>query len=102
MVLLSWRDDFFHRMRELRAEAQGYLRKETPAREILGRVSRVLAPLEGLEAGLRSDRDVVGELGELGVSTLLRAVRRIRPSATIVIQDPWSLFDLALHRRPCA
>ncbi|HET6416785.1 MAG TPA: response regulator [Polyangiales bacterium] len=97
VVLLSWRDDFLHRMQELRVEAQGYLRKETPAREILQRVSRVLAPLADLEADLRSDRDVIGELGDLGVSSLLRAVRRLRPSANIVIQDPWSLFDLVLH-----
>lgn len=97
VVLLSWRDDLLHRMRELRAEAQGYLRKETPAREILGTVSRVLAPLAHLEACLRSDREVSSDIEEIGVSTLLRAVRRLRPSANIVIQDPWSLFDLELH-----
>jgi len=96
VVLLSWHDDFLHRMRELRAEAQGYLRKETPPREILRSVSRVLAPMVDLEAGLRSERDVTGELGELGVSSILRAVRRFRPSAKIIIQDPWSLFDLLI------
>jgi len=97
VVLLSWRDDFLHRMRELRADAQGYLRKEVPARQVLDRVSSVLEPLTRLEEALSSDREARGDLEELGVSRLLQAARRLRPSASIVFQDPWSLFDLELH-----
>lgn len=97
VVLLSWRDDFLHRMRELRADAQGYLRKEVPARQVLDRVSSVLEPLTRLEEALRSDREARGDLEELGVSRLLEAARRLRPCASIVFQDPWSLFDLELN-----
>jgi CheY-like chemotaxis protein len=97
VVLLSWRDDFLHRMRELGAEAQDYLRKEVPAREILERAFHVLEPLTQLEDSLTGDREAHGDLEKLGVSALLRATRRLRPSANIVLQDPWSLFDLELR-----
>lgn len=67
------------------------------APEILGRVTRGLEPITHLEEWLRSDLEAAGDLEELGVSGLLRAVRRHRPDATMVLQDPWSLFDLELR-----
>lgn len=97
LVLLSWRDDFLHRMKELRADAQDYLRKEVPASQIVERVSGVLGPLSRVEALLRSDGEAHGDLEELGVSGLLRAIRRLRPNASVVLQDPWSLFELELY-----
>ena len=68
-----------------------------PAQEILDRVSRALEPIIRLEQWLQSDQEATGDLEDLGVSGLLRAVRRLRPNATMVLQDPWSLFDLELH-----
>ncbi len=62
--------------------------------EILERVARGLVPIVRLEEWLKSDLEATGDLEELGVSVLLRAVRRLRPNATMVLQDPWSLFDL--------
>jgi CheY-like chemotaxis protein len=97
VVLLSWRDDFLHRMRELQANAQGYLRKEVPALEVLDQVAGALEPLTTLESLLESERDVQGDLEALGVSGLLRAIRRLRPDASVVFQDPWSLFELELR-----
>ncbi len=97
VVLLSWRDDFLHRMRELRADAQGYLRKEVPARQVLDRVLGVLEPLTRLEDALEGEREARGDLEELGATRLLQAVRRLRPNASVVLQDPWSLFDLELR-----
>ena len=97
VVLLSWRDDFLHRVRELRAGAQGYLRKELPARQILLRVSSVLDPLRRLEASLHHDGESRGDLEELGVARLLRTTRALRPDASIVLQDPWSLFELEMR-----
>jgi len=70
--------------------------------QILDRVSRALEPLARLEASLNSEREARGDLEELGVSTLFRAVRRLRPNASIVLQDPWSLFELELHERRIA
>ena len=97
VVLLSWRDDFLHRMRELRAEAQDYLRKELPARQLLARVAGVLAPMVELEESLRRDAEARGDLEELGVATLLRAIARHRPDAALVLQDPWSLFEVVFR-----
>lgn len=94
IVLLSWRDDFLHSMRDLRAGAQDYLRKELPPRQILDRVSAVLEPLSRLEEFLVSGAEARGDLEELGVSVLFRAVRRLRPNARVVLQDPWSLFEI--------
>lgn len=67
------------------------------ATEVLGQVSRGLEPIARLEEWLKSDLEATGDLEELGVSGLLRAVRRHRPDATMVLQDPWSLFDLELR-----
>jgi len=97
VVLLSWQDDFLHRLRELGADAQEYLRKEVPPAEILERLSTLLEPLDRLEAALRSAREARGDLEELGVSALLRATRRLRPNASIIVQDPWSLFEIELQ-----
>jgi CheY-like chemotaxis protein len=67
------------------------------APEVLRRVSRGLEPVTQLEEWLKRDFEASGDLEELGVSGLLRAVRRHRPNATMVLQDPWSLFDLELR-----
>lgn len=93
VVLLSWRQDFVHRMRELRAEAQGYLRKEASAQQVLQQVAEVLAPQTRLETQLREASEVRGDLGNLGVAMLFRAVRAYRPTAQVILQDPWSLFE---------
>ncbi|MBW2379947.1 MAG: hypothetical protein JRG70_10430 [Deltaproteobacteria bacterium] len=58
---------------------------------------RVVEPATQLEALLESDREASGELEEFGVAALLRATRRLRPDASIVLQDPRSLFELELH-----
>jgi CheY-like chemotaxis protein len=73
------------------------LPERASAQELLDRVSRGLEPIMRLEEWLKSDLKASGDLEELGVSGLLRAVRRLRPNATMVLQDPWSLFDLELH-----
>jgi hypothetical protein len=65
--------------------------------EVLERVSPELEPLTRLEEALRSEGEARGDLQGLGVSGLLRATRRSRVDAQVVLQDPWSLFDLELH-----
>ncbi len=97
VVLLSWRDDLLHRMRELRAGARDYLRKELPARQILDRVDEALRPLAQLEASLTNESEVRGDVEDLGVAVLLRAVRRTRPDVRIALQDPWALFEVELR-----
>ncbi|MFA9470863.1 MAG: response regulator [Deltaproteobacteria bacterium] len=71
--------------------------RRVSAHELLDRVCRALEPLTRLEKLLKGDREASGDLEELGVSGLLRATRQFRRNASIVLQDPWSLFDLELH-----
>lgn len=44
VILFVWKEDLLVRMRELGAQAQGYLRKESKVDAILGRVRSVLRP----------------------------------------------------------
>jgi hypothetical protein len=58
---------------------------------------RVVEAATQLEALLQSDREATGDLEEFGVAGLLRAARRLRPDASIVLQDPRNLFELELR-----
>ena len=73
------------------------LSRRVSAHELLDRVSRALEPLTRLEDLLKGEREATGDVEELGVSGLLRTTRRLRPNASIILQDPWSLFDLELY-----
>jgi CheY-like chemotaxis protein len=73
------------------------LSRRVSAHELLDRVSRALEPLTRLEHLLKGEREATGDVEELGVSGLLRTTRRLRPNASIILQDPWSLFDLELY-----
>ena len=97
VVLLSWREDFRHRLQELRTGAGGDLRKELPAGQLLERVTSALTPLIELEAVLRSGTEVRGDLEELGVGMLFRAVSRWRPDTRVILQDPSRLFDVMVR-----
>ncbi|MEM7437520.1 MAG: response regulator, partial [Myxococcota bacterium] len=66
IVLLSWRDDFLDRMRELAVKAQDYLRKELPAEQLLARVAALLEPLRQLEAALHTEGEARGDLTDIG------------------------------------
>ena len=72
------------------------LSRRVSAHELLDRVSRALEPVTRLEGMLKGEREATGDVEELGVSGLLRTTRRLRPNASIILQDPWSLFDLEL------
>ncbi|MEM7437757.1 MAG: DUF4388 domain-containing protein, partial [Myxococcota bacterium] len=78
-------------------KAQDYLRKELPAEQLLARVAALLEPLRQLEAALHTEGEARGDLTDIGLGTLLRAVTKTRPDANIILQDPWSLFELALR-----
>ncbi len=97
LILLSWKDDFLQRMRELGAGAADYLRKEASDRHILARIRRALRPLARLEAQLRTGAEVRGRIEGLGVQRLLRTTASLRPDARVVVRDAWNLFEGALR-----
>ncbi len=97
VILISWKEDLLHRMRELSAGASGYLRKESGAAQILERVREVLRPRTQLEAQLKAGGEVRGSLEGTGIVPLLRSVRRARTSARVTIRDAWNLFECEIR-----
>ncbi len=98
VVLLSWKEDFLQRMRELQSGASGYLKKEAGAAQILNAVREVLRPRARLEQRLRAGGDVRGRLERIGVIPLLHTTASQRPDARITVRDAWNLFEIDLRK----
>ncbi len=98
VILLSWKDDFLQRMRELNSGASGYLRKEARSSQILERVREVLKPRVRLEERLRAGGEVRGRLEGIGIIPLLRTLAKERPDARFVLRDAWNLFEVDIRR----
>lgn len=98
VILLSWKEDFLQRMRELQAGASAYLKKEAGAAQVLAAVREVLRPRARLEARVRAGGDVRGRLERIGVIPLLRTVAQLRPDARITVRDAWNLFEVDLRK----
>lgn len=98
VVLLSWKEDFLQRMRELQSGASGYLKKEAGAAQILHAVREVLRPRARLEQRLRAGGDVRGRLERIGVIPLLHTTASQRPDARITVRDAWNLFEIELRK----
>ncbi len=94
VILISWKEDFLQRMRELRAGASGYLRKEAASGQILQRVREVLRPRLRLENELAGEGEVRGRVEGIGIIPLLRAVARLRNDARITVRDAWNLYEV--------
>jgi CheY-like chemotaxis protein len=97
VILISWKDDYLQRMRELSSGARGYLRKEAGSAQILDQVRRVLLPRGRIEKQLGLGGEVRGRIEGVGVVPLLRLVAGLRPDARVTVRDAWSLFDLDLR-----
>jgi CheY-like chemotaxis protein len=97
VILISWKEDFLHRMRELQSGASGYLRKEAGSAQILECVRGVLRPRARLEAQLRAGGDVRGRLEQIGILPLIKTVAQYRPDARITVRDAYNLFELDLR-----
>ena len=97
VILISWKEDFLQRMRELRAGASGYLRKEAASGQILQRVREVLRPRLRLENQLDGTGEVRGRIEGIGVIPLLRAVARLRSDARIAVRDAWNLYEIDIR-----
>ncbi len=94
VILLSWKEDFLQRMRELDAGASGYLRKEAGSLQILTTVAEALRPRAELAALLRSGEEVQGRVEDLGVQGLLQCVAAVLPDARVALRDAWNLFEI--------
>jgi DNA-binding response OmpR family regulator len=97
VILLSWKEDFLQRVRQLDAGASGYLRKEAGGAQILATVTKALRPRAELRALLDAGDEVQGRVETLGVPGLLRAVAEARPDAHINLRSAFSLFEIDLR-----
>lgn len=98
IIFLSWKEDYLQRMRELRAGAAGYLRKEEGAATILDRVRDAFRPRLRFETRLRDGGDVRGRVEGIGVLSILRSVGRIRRDARVTVRDVHNLFEIDVRR----
>ncbi|HEX2679502.1 MAG TPA: response regulator, partial [Polyangiales bacterium] len=97
VILLSWKEDFLQRMRELDAGANGYLRKESGSRAILAGVADLLRPLSRLREQLRGDDEVRGRVEGLGIVPLIESIAAVRPNARLSVRDAWNLFEVDIR-----
>lgn len=97
VILLSWKEDLLQRVRELGADADGYLRKEASGSVALARVREVLRARLRAEARLRAGGEVRGRLDGLTVATLLAMTSRHHRGATVSVRDASFLYEIEIR-----
>ncbi len=97
VIVLSWKEDFLQRMRDLKAGASDYLRKEAGSAQILAQVRAALRPRARLEAQLRAGGEVRGRTEGIGMAPLLRLVAKLRPASRVTVRDAWNLFEIEMR-----
>lgn len=97
VILLSWKEDLLQRLRELGADADGYMRKEASSAAVLQRVAEVLRPRSRIEARLKGGGEVRGRLDGVTPSTLLEMIRKVRPNARLSLRDAAFLYEVEMR-----
>lgn len=97
VILLSWKEDLLQRVRELGADAAGYVRKESDTRAIIARVREALRARGRIEARLREEGEVRGRLDGISIRTLLEIVCATRPEARVSVRDASFLYEVEIR-----
>ncbi len=97
VILLSWKEDLLQRLRELGADADGYLRKEASAAAIVQRVREVMAPRRRVAERIAAGGEVRGRLDGLTTRTLLALACAHRPASVVSVRDAAFLYEVALR-----
>jgi len=97
VILLSWKEDLLQRLRDLGADADGYMRKEASAAAILQRVHEVLRTRVRIEARLKDGGEVRGRLDGVTPATLLQTTARVRGDARLCIRDASFLYEVEMR-----
>ncbi|MEZ4392532.1 MAG: response regulator [Polyangiales bacterium] len=99
VILLSWREDLLVRMRELGAQAQGYLRKEARLEAVIARVRatlRLRARTQRRIAELPWGAQVRGRVERVGLPTILEAAAGLGDAA-VTVADSVSVTEVELR-----
>jgi CheY-like chemotaxis protein len=97
VVLLSWKEDLLFRLRDLGADADGYLRKEANASTIVRRVRELLSPRNALERRLSADQETRGRLDGMTTRLLLEVAAALDRPVRIALRDASALYDIRLR-----
>ncbi|MEO7327787.1 MAG: response regulator, partial [Minicystis sp.] len=98
VILLSWKDDLLQRVRELGADADGYLRKEQSAASIVQRVREVLRGKKRVAERIAARGETRGRLEGLTARTLLHLCGTERPDALVTVRDALFLYEIELRQ----
>jgi CheY-like chemotaxis protein len=94
VVVLSWREDYLQRMRELGADASQYVLKEADRSKVLAAVAAALESQWQMEALLGRGEPVVGRVEAVGVVPLLRLLAARPGGRRVTVRETWNLFSL--------
>ncbi|MBK6520569.1 MAG: response regulator [Polyangiaceae bacterium] len=97
IVLLSWKEDLLQRVRELGADADGYLRKEASAGAIVQRAKELVRQRRRVAQRIATQGEVRGRLDGLTTHTLLRLVCQLRESSTVSVRDASYLYEVEIR-----
>ena len=99
VILLSWKEDLLFRLRELGADADGYLRKEASASVLVDRVRELLWPRISLERRLRGGQEVRGRLDGITPRSLMDTVCQLGRNLRILLRDASAHYDIRIRDR---
>ena len=104
VILLSWKEDLLRRVRELGANADGYLHKDASASAVVQRVREVLRPRSRVERRLAHGGEVQGRLDGMTARLLLQLVCAHPGNATVTVRDALYVYEMQVRegRLRCA
>lgn len=98
VILLSWKEDLLQRLRELGADADGYLRKEAAASAVVERVREVLHSRARVEERLRAGGEVRGRLDGLTPRLVLELACQNESDLRVSLRDAAFLYEAQIRR----
>ena len=97
VILLSWKEDLLQRVRELGADADGYLRKEQSASSIVQRVREVMRGRHRVAERLAAGGEIRGRLDGLTTRTLLGLACAHRPASIVSVRDAAFHYEIEVR-----
>lgn len=98
VILLSWKEDLLQRMRELGANADGYLKKEAEASTVVQRIREVMRPRARVEARVSRGGDVRGRLDGLTPRLILELCCASNENLRIEFRDAFFVYSMQVRR----
>jgi CheY-like chemotaxis protein len=97
VILLSWKEDLLQRMRELGADADGYLKKEAEASTVVQRIREVMRPRARVEARVRQGGEVRGRLDGLTPRLILELCCSSNENLRVEFRDAFFVYSLQVR-----